>query len=407
MVSFVSVTASNHTNIVLGFDTKANFELAQEIAAQINAAVAAGTVVTEFDTDGLPTLPGSVSGAVVQTANPLIVLPAGYTIDIVTKPGPATVIDPNGDPTVLAGVGTSLTFIAASGSGTVDAGGYNNRIDVSGSGNWLLYTAGPSNIIDALGGVNATISAGFGHNGIFLGSGTDLISSTGDDTVVGGTGSETINATGTKSDFVEGNASSLLFIGGSGGATIFGGSGSDTYLGSAGSTGPQLIEGGKGGNNFLQAGDGLATLIGGGNNDQLYAFGSANQLLIAGSGNETLSAAASSGSDTLKAGSGNDQLSGGGGSDTFVGGSGAATVTTGYAGQVFEFIKGYAGGSELVQGIYDPTQISIDLVGYGANEVTNALSTQVDTSTSVTIGLSDGTKITFQNVTSLSSSNFT
>ena len=206
---------------------------------------------------------------------------------------------------------------------------------------------------------------------------------------------------------MQGNDSRLLFLGGAGGATILGGAGSDTYFGSAGHSGTQLIEGGLRGSNFLFAGDGAATLIGGGNNDQLYAYGGYDQLLVAGSGNETLSAAFSTGNDTLTAGSGKDLLIGGAGSDTFVGGSGHTTVQAGFGGQMFEFINHAAGGTELVQGIFDPTSIKIDLVGYGANAVANALASQTTTSGSVTIGLTDGTKITFQDVTSLSKSNFT
>ena len=168
-----------------------------------------------------------------------------------------------------------------------------------------------------------------------------------------------------------------------------------------------MIDGGSGGKNFLFAGDGAATLIGGGNQDQLFAYGSSGQLLIAGVGNETLSAAFSSGNDTLRAASGHDLLLGGAGSDTFVGGSGHATVTAGYGGQVFQFINQSAGGTELVQGIFDPTSIKIGLDGYGSSEVSQALSNQKVVNGSLTVGLSDGTKITFQDVTSLlNKSNF-
>jgi Ca2+-binding RTX toxin-like protein len=409
MVSFVTVQGSADRTITLGFDPKQNFTLAEEIAARINAGIAAGTIATEFDTDGTPpTLPGGVSGAVVQTESPLVSLPPGYTIDLVTKPGDAVVFG-NGaaGETILSNVNTDLTFLAASGSGTVVAGGGTNRLSVGGSGNWSLFTGGGNDIIAALGAVNATIGAGGGHNSILLGSGRDDIISTGKDSIQAGSGAETVDAAGAHRDFVQGNDSKLLFIGGAGGATILGGSGSDTYLGSAGPTHRQLIEGGSAGNNFLFAGNGAATLVGGGNNDQLFADGSHHQLLIAGSGNETLSAAFGTGADTLQAGSGNDLLVGGTGSDTFVGGSGHATVQAGSGNQLFEFINHQAGGTELVQGIFDPSSIKIDLEGYSSNAVSEALATQRVTNGSVTIGLTDGTKITFQDVTSLSKSNFT
>ena len=409
MVSFVSIKGSNsHTNS-LGFDSQANFALAREIAAQITGGVTAGSIVTEEDScGGAPTIPAGVSGALVQAHSSFAVLPAGYSIDLITKPGPAIVIG-NGsdDETILSSVKTDLFFVAASGSGTVVAGGGDSRVSVGGSGNWLLETGGGNDVIAAIGAVNATIGAGLGDNMILLGSGHDLVTSTGDDTVFGGTGWETVDASGGGKVLVQGNQSNLVFVGGAGGATILGGSGSDTYFGSAQQTGKQLIVGGSGGNNYLFAGDGLATLAGGGNNDLLVAYGGQNQLLIAGSGNETLMGTLSLGNDTLRAGSGNDLLTGGGGSDVFVGGSGSSTVVSGFGKQVFEFINHEAGGSELVTGIYDPTSIKIDLDGYGSHAVDCALASQTVTNGSVTIGLADGTKVTFQDVTSLSKSNFT
>jgi Ca2+-binding RTX toxin-like protein len=408
MVSSVTISGSTHQITTIGFDSATNFALAGQIAAQINAGISAGSIVTEYDTNGSPpTLPASVSGAFVQTESPLVILPPGYTSDLVTKPGSAVVIGSGAaNETILSDVKTDLTFLAAAGSGTVVAGGGDNRLSVGGAGSWSLYTGGGNDIIAALGAVNATIGAGAGNNAILLGSGSDVIVSTGDDSISGGSGAETVDATGAKSDFVQGNDSRLLFIGGSGGATVLGGSGSDTYLGSAGTGGKQLIVGGSAGNNFLFAGGGAATLIGGGNNDQLFAFGGANQSLIAASGNETLSAALSSGRDTLTAGSGNDVLIGGAGADTFVAGSGSATVSAGFGSQVFSFINHQAGGTELIQGIFDPSSIRIDLQGYGPKGVSEALASQVVQNGSVTIGLTDGTIVTFENVTSLSKSNF-
>ncbi len=49
----------------------------------------------------------------------------------------------------------------------------------------------------------------------------------------------------------------------------------------------------------------------------------------------------------------------------------------------------------------------IDLSGYGKNEVKYALAHQTTADGSVTVTLSDNTTVTFQNVGSLSASNFT
>jgi Ca2+-binding RTX toxin-like protein len=408
MVSAVTIQGSSNNTVSLGFDSKSNFALAEEIAARISAGVQAGSILTATDTSGPPPmLPAGVSGAVIQTQSGLVVLPPGYTTDLVTKAGSAVVFGSGAaGQTILSDAKTDLTFVAAAGSGTVVAGGGDNRLSVSGAGSWSLYTGGGNDIIAALGAVNATIGAGGGDNAILLGYSHDLVISTGDDTIAGGSGSATIDAAGAHSDFVQGNNSRLLFVGGSGGATILGGTGSDTYFGSARHTGKQLIAGGSAGNNLLFAGDGAATLIGGGNNDQLFAYGGKDQLLIAGSGNETLSAAFSAGNDTLHAASGKDLLIGGTGSDTFIGGSGQTTVQAGLGKNVFQFINHAAGGTELVQGIFDPASIKIDLEGYGHNEIDQALASQTVTGGSVTIGLADGTKVTFQDVTKLDRSNF-
>ncbi|HEY0185468.1 MAG TPA: calcium-binding protein [Rhodopila sp.] len=407
MVSFVTISGSSHDTISVGFDTKSNAILAEQIAKNISAGVAAGTIVTASDASGPPPpLPSSVSGVFVQTQSSLVVLPPGYSTDIVTKSGPAVVFGSGSPETILSGAATDLTFIATSGSGTVIAGGGANRLSVSGSGSWLLNTGGGNDIVAALGAVSATIAPGSGSNAILLGDGNDVVDSTGKDTITGGSGSATINATGAVSDLVEGHASNLLFLGGGGGVTILGGTGSDTYLGATGETHRQLIEGGSAGNNFLFAGSGSATLIGGGSGDQLFAYGAQHQLLVAGAGNETLSAAFSTGGDTLKAGSGKDLLIGGSGADTFVGGSGSATIQAGFSGNVFEFINHQAGGTDLIQGIFDPASIKIDLVGYGKGAIDNALHSQTVQGGSVTIGLTDGTKITFQDVTKLDRSNF-
>ena len=289
MSASVTVQGSDHRSVSLTFDTSANFALAQQIAAALNAGIAAGKVVTAFDSDGpFPVLPTSVSGAVVQTQAGLVTLPTGYTTDLVTKPGSAVVFG-NGaaGQTILSDVLTNLTFIDTGGSGTVVAGGGNNRLIISagaapagapsvgggaagggpthdnvdakanaghgarndndddreghdgrgddgndhggnhhggdddgdddhgginngpggtpggGAQNWSLFTGNGNDLIFVTGAVNATVGAGGGQNGIQLGSGQNLVISTGDDSIAGGSGATTIDATGAHSDFVQ------------------------------------------------------------------------------------------------------------------------------------------------------------------------------------------------------------
>jgi Ca2+-binding RTX toxin-like protein len=166
------------------------------------------------------------------------------------------------------------------------------------------------------------------------------------------------------------------------------------------------VRGGTGGNNFLFAGTGPTTLFGGGSGDQLFATGNAGQQLHAGSGNETLSGAFSSGADTYYGGSGSTQILGGSGNDTFVAGSGLATITAGLGNDLFVFFNGQAGGTDLVNNFISG-QDTIDLQGYGPNEVNNAVKNQQMSGGSTTITLSDNTRVTFTGVSALTTKDFT
>jgi Ca2+-binding RTX toxin-like protein len=408
MATSVTVLGTQNQAITLTYASAANGILASQLASLINTGVTNGSIIPASDKNGPPPAlaPGKV-GEFQQTMPGLTILPTGYTA-YATNAASAVVFG-SGDPgeKILAGDATNLSFFATGGSGTVAAGGGNNLlyIPATDSGSWLLSTGAGDDQIFALGSGSNTITAGAGHNAIALGSGPDAITSTGDDTVMAGAGAATIDATQASSDVVYGGSGNLLFVGGAGGSTIFGGTGSDTFMGNNG-TGPEEVHGGSAGHNFLVAGAGPATLFGGGDGDQLFAFGAQSQTLIGGSGHEVLSGAFSSGNDLLVAGPGNNSLVGGSGADTFVGGSGSDTVFASSASKdVFEFVKGQAGGSELVQNVFDSASVHIKLSGYSSTEAANALAGQTTNGSSVTLSLSDGTKITFDNITHLNSTN--
>jgi Ca2+-binding RTX toxin-like protein len=404
----VTVTGANHSTVSLSYDLDPNALLARYIAGVIKTGLAGGTIQAFDNKSGFPPpLPPVTTGEFVQSQSGPTLLPKGY--DFVVDSAKSAQIIGNGDANeaVLVGSG-DLQFFAIGGSGSIIGGGGNNAIVTapSDSGSWLIALGNGNDSIRAFGGGNDTISTGHGHSMLQLGSGSDFITTTGSDTIAAGTGSETIDAIGAN-DVVYGNASNLLFLAG-GASTIFGGTGSDTVWGSSSSTGKDLFEGGSAGNNFLQAGNGPATLFGGGDGDQLYAGGGKAQQLHAAGGNETLSGVFASGNDTFYGGSGSDQIFGSNGDSTFVAGAGAATVTASPASQnLFEFMKTMGGGSELVTGLTDPSQVHIDLVGYGTNESKFALAHQTTTDGSVTITLTDNTTVTFQNIASLSTDNFT
>ncbi len=410
MPSSVTVLGSNQTSITLTFDSSSNYALGQQLASVINASVPGGHYLTSFDNVPPPSIPHGFAGGFYQTTSGAGGMPPGYTVDIVSGPTNAFVTGSGlSNEIVMSDENTNLRFVAAaSGSGTVVAGGGTSLLSVPGSnkGNWELVSGAGNDAIYALGAGNDTLDAGTGRNFLQLGGGKDAITSEGDDTIIGGSGSETVTALNASATFVRGNSSDLFFIGGAGGATIQGGSGSDTFFGGAGD---QYVMGGSSGKNMLYAGSGAATLLGGGNGDQLFASGFANQVLIAGSGNETLSAQASFGNVSLVGGSGKDLMLGGSGSDTFVAGSGRSTIQVGFTDtNTFSFINGSAGGTELVQDIIDPSSIKISLQGYAAGEEQSALASQAFKSGSLTMQLSDGTRITFEDVTQkLNGSNFT
>jgi len=403
-MAIVTVPGANQTTVSLTYDSAANAVLAQQVAGAIQSGLAGGTIQAADSKSGPPpSLPPGVTGEFVQSTSGVTLLPPGYTF--LVDSAPTAVVFGSGAPgeSILVGSG-NLSFFATGGSGSVVGGGGNNIINIPSSdpGAWDIALGNGNNVIRALGSGNDTITAGTGHNTIQLGSGSDFITTAGSDTILASGGSETVTATG--SDIVFGNASQLFFVGsGGGGSTVYGGTGSDTVFGGSG---PDLMFGGSAGNNLLQAGAGAATLFGGGSGDQLFAAGSGPQALHAAAGNETLFGGFASGNDTFYGGAGSDQITTGFGNNTVVAGAGAATVAAVGTNNVFDFIHGQAGGSELVQFLTDASQVHIALTGYGANEAANAVAGQTVGSGGVTITLSDNTTVTFQNVGSLTAGNF-
>jgi Ca2+-binding RTX toxin-like protein len=390
----ITVPGSHGQTVALSFDTPANTVLAQRLVDAITAGVNAGSIVPAMDTAGPPLpLPPGKTGEFIQTQDGTTFLPPGYTafVDTASK----AVIFGSGDPNESVLIGPSdttvsdTTFIArgATGSGTVVAGGGSNTVFIptTVTGGWSINTGNGDDNILAAGTGSDTINAGGGHNAITLGSGNDVLLSTGDDTVNAGSGSETITAIGTGSDVIFGGPGTLLFVATGGSATIFGGSGSDTFLGGPGRA---VVHGGTGGNNLLFGGTGATTLFGGGNGDQLTAAnGSAAQALHAGAGNETLFGGFSRGLDT------------------FYGGTGNASITAGSGTNLFVFTDGQAGGTASIQG-FASSRDQVDLQGYGKNEVAQALKSQSVVGGTDTITLSDHTTISFANVSSLTVSDF-
>jgi Ca2+-binding RTX toxin-like protein len=402
----VTVPGANHSTISLLYDRGANADLARLVSAEISAGLAGGTIFAADNKSGTPpSLSSPVIGELVVSKSGTTLLSPRY--DFVVDSAKTAVVFGNGaaNEQVLAGNG-DLTFFATGGSGSVITGGGDNMVVIPSSdpGNWLIALGNGDDSVRALGGGNDTISLGSGRGVVQLGSGNTFLTTSGPDTIQAGGGSETIDASGHGAkELIFGGSSSLFFVAG-GAATVYGGTGSDTVFGGSGK---ELLEGGSAGGNFLQAGDGQATLFGGGDGDQLFAAGHEAQALHAAGGNETLSGAFASGRDSFYGGSGHDLIFGGSGQNSFTAGTGSATVTASPgAMNLFEFMKTLGGGTELVMGLTDVSQVHIDLDGYNSNEVKFALAHQVVTGDGVTVTLSDHTTVTFENIGSLSSKNF-
>jgi Ca2+-binding RTX toxin-like protein len=194
-----------------------------------------------------------------------------------------------------------------------------------------------------------------------------------------------VGVTGHHSDVISADNSQLLFVNGLAASTVFGGGASVTVLGGVGGG---EFHGGTAGHNRIYAGLGAATLFGGGDDDMLYAGGRNQQALHAGAGNETLSGSLASGADT------------------FFGGSGNTTVTLGLGQDVLAFVKGNAGGTDLVTNFTSGADM-ISLKGYGPNEVQEVVANQTYVGGTATINLNDGTAVTFANLAhKLTSSDF-
>ncbi len=287
---------------------------------------------------------------------------------------------------------------------------------------------------------------GLGSNLVIMGSGNDTDTSIGEDTVNAGAGSDTVNVTsGTLQAIgstgrltVDVSAGEATVQAGSGGSLVTGGAGRVAAWGKAAGA---AVLGGAAGRQELVAGAGGETLVGGGSGDLLVAARTGGDILAAGPGNVTLTGAGSTGANTYFGGGGADFVATGGGNDTVVGGSGAATVfggrghasifdgsgatlvvggpggddvqagpgpgtvLAGAGADLFGFVSGHGGGTDLING-FKPGADLISLRGFGANAVTAALGTAQIIGSDTTIHLADNTRITFSDFRGLSASSF-
>jgi Ca2+-binding RTX toxin-like protein len=231
---------------------------------------------------------------------------------------------------------------------------------------------------------------------------SNLIVTGSSDTVVGGSGAETINA-----------LSNTLLFGGTGPISFAGGVGASTIIGASGGTeqvtngaGGVLFSAGAGNSSTVTSGAGFATIFGGANSVVNFVGSLNGAVLVGADGNETLNAAGSSTTNLFSGGvGGNVSMVGGSGNDGFLIGSGSDTMGGGAGSNSFAFFSAATGGAHDYITDFSPSD-SLFLLGYTpAQSASSLLSAATVDSSGVTLTLSDSTKITFTNLTNTSSLN--
>lgn len=419
-----SIQGANGQTIVLSYPSGENAAAAQFLAAQLNAEVASGKLtpynLSSFSFPGSdnqgpgdrPSIrpqehggdnhhggtPPAPLEVIIQSNGPAIVPKNAQAI--VDAAQNSSVIGNGADnETFLAGSGNT-TFLTNGGSGIVVTGDGTDKVVQTGQGGWNIMTGAGNDEVIITHGAN-TISPGTGHNTVLLLGGNNIVESTGSDTIQAATGSDTIFG-GSKPEYVQGGDANLSFVGGSGQATVLGGTGSETVFGGGGG----FYQGGTRGQNFIVGGDGATTIKGGGDGDQLYLTSSTSGAIYGGVGAETLNASASTGNNFLWAGRGNDLVLGGSGNDTLTSGAGSATLSGGAGKDTFEIVAGNHSHVTIADYSWLDGDV-VNLSNYGSGEASYALDHSQLTGKGMVVSLSDGTKLTFNNVSNLNHISFT
>jgi hypothetical protein len=254
---------------------------------------------------------------------------------------------------------------------TVDA---NGSLDLAGSDLTAAgaVSASGGGLLLTLDGQTATLAPPQAGSGVSLqsdGAGGTLITL--------GTASNGFVLGGSDDTTIQGNAAPLTFIGGSGSVSIIGGGGAVTLYGATSTTASTFLEGGSGtsilyggaGATTLVAGTGTSTLVGGSGPTLMLANGSASAEIVAGSGAATINGLYGSGPSAVFAGKGADAIAIGPGADTVVGGGGRASITGGSGPDIYGFINGHAGGSDVISGLKAHDIIAFG--GYGNLPITS------------------------------------
>jgi Ca2+-binding RTX toxin-like protein len=245
------------------------------------------------------TAPSSESGPITVGSDEALFIDTVPT-SVIPPPGPKMLIPQTAPGPDTSGPYSTQTLIT-SGGVMIEAGDQNIKIWDQGPGDDTLVGGAGREALHVTSGNNLLIG-GSGANTLYGGSGFD--------TLVGGGDSRLVGAMGLGA----GNTSMVGGLAAGAHDTLVGGSGDDTLKVTYGS-------------DRLVGGSGYSTLYGGFGDDTLVggAYAGSHVDMIAGDGNQTLRAGA--GSDSIQAGAGNDSITTGlTGNDTITAGTGTAAV---------------------------------------------------------------------------------
>ncbi len=435
-----AITATT-ANIIVNKAAGSSLTLAQKGSAEtatVSLTGGAATVNGAFANSGAK---GTIAVTTTAGASDQIVFGSGTATATVKSYGTDTITAGAGPVTVTGygGAGSGFTFYGGAGIATITtAAGATDKV-IFGSGGGSIKSLGTDTITGGAGAVTVTGAgaAGSGFNftagtgaatvttaagatdRIAFGSGGGSIRSFGTDTITAGTGNVTITGAG-------GAGSGFTFTAGSGTATVTTAAGATDRVtfGAAGGTmrsyGTDTIAGGSGnvtvtgvggaGSGFtFTAGTGTATLTTAAGATDRVTFGAAGgtirsygtDTVTGGSGAVTATAAGDSDSRmTFIGGAGAASIVGGAGSLTATAGSGALTVQfgsgtanvqAGAGADLFKFLSGKGGGTDIITGY----QVGVDHLSFSGVSVAS----QSVANGSLNLVLSDNTHVTLVGVT--------
>lgn len=450
-MSLVTVPGGNGVIITVPFTSSNNAAMAEQLLQSLYYADPALEHIA-YTSSGLGSdgAVGNDINALVINSGQQVAVPNGYQYligDYPLNPATGEPVDPligygNFNGAVVNSQTSSVSYEAGSGNVTLVAGGNINVTTGpggSGIGSSAVYLDGFGTQNVSLATGNWSVSTSVGNSTVTLGTGADSVLANGIDTINGGSGTALVTLAYAHDLYHGGQGNTTLIdqgvsdtiIGGAGRVTVFGeGSG----LRIEGGAGQVLFTDLSGGHDTITAGSGGGVVYGtttgctydtggayffftsGGGTDTItaaagsiapIAFGSPNGIIdihataagsfaVAGAGNETIDAASSSSGTVYFSGTGNADLIGGQGSDFFCASTGNSTMSGG-TGNVYEFINGHAGATDIIKDFGGSD--SLYLAGFGT-AAGDGIRSEVENNDSLTMMLGDGTQIVFQNISS-------